>query len=130
MVSYTSSMPIKLLNKVVNFLEKYWLPLTVLFLSIITYLSLKPQGPQSPISHADKIYHCIAYAGLTLPLALKRPSFWIVGAMGLILFGGAIELIQPYTGRSADWLDFIANGLGVVIAVAASYLKRYVRPTN
>jgi|GEM_PF-1677942 len=117
-----TNMPITFapLNAIFTFLEKHWAQCTVVFLITITYLSLTPSGPQGPIDYADKIYHCIAYAGLALPMALRKPTYWVGGMLGLVVFGGIIEVVQPYTGRSADWLDFIMNSVGVLIAVLIS----------
>lgn len=41
-----------------------------------------------------------------------------------ILWGGAIELLQPYVNRNGEWLDFAANSLGVVFGVCVGMLAR------
>jgi VanZ family protein len=36
--------------------------------------------------------------------------------LSLIALGGAIEIAQSFTtARSHEWLDFLANGLGVLL---------------
>jgi len=69
----------------------------------------------------DKIMHCGAYFLM---------GFWFAGSMDprnhrwlallLIALGGAIEILQYYMGfgRDADWRDFLANSIGVVVALA------------
>ncbi len=110
-------------------IEKHWLSLTILLIAIISYLSLKPTGIATPTVGFDKVYHCIAYAVLVLPLALKRPAYWQVFALTLMIYGGAIELIQPMTGRQADWLDFIMNVTGVGIGILIGQSK-FLRTSN
>lgn len=43
-----------------------------------------------------------------------------------ILMSGIIELVQEYftTCRTGDWLDFAANSLGVLLALALSPLYK------
>lgn len=91
-------------------------------LAVICYLSLRPVHLVAPPIGLDKIYHCIAYFGLVLPLALRRPPLWKAMVVALLLISGLIELIQPMTGRYAEWLDFIMNGVGLLLGVAASHI--------
>jgi hypothetical protein len=53
----------------------------------------------------------------------RRNRYLIVGVL-LIGFGGALEIAQGmmHEGRTADWLDFLANSLGVTAAVTAAML--------
>ena len=37
------------------------------------------------------------------------------------LYSGLIELIQPQANRHGEWIDFIANGCGLLIGVALAY---------
>jgi VanZ family protein len=41
---------------------------------------------------------------------------WVV--MGIMVFGGLIELVQYLFGREPSWGDFIANGIGVIVGAA------------
>lgn len=102
---------ITLLTKI----KHYWLILTLIFLAIITVLSLSPaqQLPSAPGS--DKTHHFIAYATLMFPLAFRKPSRWMLIALFFVGFSGAIELIQPYVNRYGEWLDLLANIAGLFI---------------
>jgi len=58
----------------------------------------------------DKALHFTAYFGLSgmVCLALKEPRRVLVAAISLILFAGALEIVQGYTGRDPDLYDEIA----------------------
>ena len=47
--------------------------------------------------------------------------------MFIALWDGAIELIQPFVNRYAEWLDLLANLAGVMIGlIAGSLFKRLI----
>lgn len=74
----------------------------------------------------DKAEHFIAYLGLTLLASLAwglRRSLVAVFA-GMVALGGALEIIQSFVGRDAEWGDFLANDLGALtgMTVAVIYL--------
>ena len=110
------------MTKVLIFCVKYWYWITGLILAAITILSLTPlpQLPEFPGS--DKTHHVIAYAALMVPafLANKAIRFYLLFAF--CLWGGAIELIQPQINRYGEWLDFFANGLGLLIGAGLGML--------
>jgi len=71
----------------------------------------------------DKSLHFTAYFGLSgmVCLALKEPRRVLVAAISLILFAGALEILQGFTGRDPDLYDEIANGLGVIAGTTVGY---------
>ena len=93
--------------------------------ALIAWGELTPHPPQlGGVFGWDKLEHFTAYFGLasmaTMVLGL-RPS--LIGAMlGIILFGGALEILQGYTGRDPDVMDFIANSIGAFGGLAAGAL--------
>lgn len=106
-------------------------PLSLLCIAIIWALCLLkppalPEGPEIP--HLDKVVHLVMYLGLCTLLWLehckrspqirwKKFLFW--GVVAPILMSGTIELAQAYLTptRSGDWADFLANSLGVLLAI-------------
>ena len=74
----------------------------------------------------DKLYHFIAFTALVFPCALlfARTLNWVLPAA--LLFGGAIELIQPYVGRGGELADFVADALGVFIGAALGLTLRAI----
>jgi VanZ family protein len=95
---------------------------------IIAAFTLAPIPAGGPAG-SDKAYHILAFATLAIPLPLVRPRLTIWVALGVIAYGGAIELIQPFFGRHAEWADLIADGIGAVFGAAAGYaLSRHILP--
>lgn len=68
----------------------------------------------------DKANHCIGYFLLTMWFTgvARRSRYLLVGVL-LIAFGGSMEIAQGlmHEGRTADWLDFLANSIGVGVGV-------------
>lgn len=71
----------------------------------------------------DKALHFIAYFGLSGLgcLALKEWRRVLVGAVSLILFAGALEIVQGWVGRDMDIFDELANTLGVLSGTAVGF---------
>ncbi len=118
-------------------------PVTLLIAVCIVLLSLLPISDikmpvQVPL--ADKWTHMVMYGVLTLVIWFDyRRSHQQFNAWKLFLFaflapiamGGILELMQAYltTCRSGEWLDFVANTIGVCIGttiglLSATLLKR------
>jgi len=102
---------------------------TIILFVIITLLSVAPirlSGSFGPIS-VDKAYHVLAYFCLAFPLPILRPRQTIWVALGIMVFGGLIELVQYLFGREPSWGDFIANGIGAIVgAVIARHMGLWI----
>ena len=46
--------------------------------------------------------------------------------VGLLMYSGIIELIQPYVNRYGEWLDLGANGLGLIGGVLIAAVARSI----
>lgn len=79
--------------------------------------TLTPLPNLAPVPGSDKLHHVLAFAALSVPLSITRPNAWVWVALLAVLYGGAIELIQPHIGRSGEWADFWADCSGVVIGM-------------
>ncbi|MDT8853827.1 VanZ family protein [Paracoccaceae bacterium Fryx2] len=100
---------------------------TIVLALIIAVLTLAPMPSGGP-SGSDKLYHILAFACLAFPLPLVRPRLTIWVVVGVIAYGGAIELIQPFFGRQAEWADLVADGIGAILgAVVARQLGLWLR---
>lgn len=93
----------------------WWLALlaaTVVALLPVRYLSL-------PVfSWWDKAQHAASFAVLTIwALAVWSTKLRRI-AVGMMMYGGALELAQAWTGwRYGEWADWGADALGVALAV-------------
>ncbi len=85
--------------------------------------------------NADKVFHFLAYFGLTLlweAYYFKQkqsiqgfPSLKI--ALAAIIFGIIIEILQKGATRyrSFEYLDIVANSTGVILAVLSLYILKH-----
>ena len=95
-------------------IQKYWYYLTITLLISIALLSLWPAAQLPSVPGSDKTHHFIGYAALILPVALRQPKYFLIIVIGFLAFSGAIELIQPYVNRYGEWLDMLANTIGLI----------------
>ena len=100
---------------------------------VISWLTLTPQdlpdlGPTLPV---DKLAHVAAFTALIMPSAILRPRFlWWIFPLAALL-GFSIELVQPYVGRSQEWMDVGADCVGLIVGTGLGlmirgFLKRHV----
>ena len=80
----------------------------------VLVLSLTPTSPELPSTGWDKTNHLFGFLTLALLGAQAYSSRLSRLFVGLLLFGGLIELLQSLTPyRFAEWADWIADGLGI-----------------
>jgi len=101
-----------------------WRGIALLLLAAVAVLSLVPSPPRPPAILAwDKSQHALAYMALGWWWGQCWPwARWRV-ALALVLFGALLEGLQSFSPvRQAEWLDMLANTLGVAagIGLAAS----------
>jgi len=94
-------------------------------LALIVWGELTPHPPDlSAILAWDKAQHFTAYFGLsamaTMILGLNRRL--VFATLGVILLGGALEILQGFTGRDPDIFDFTANTIGALCGTAVGTL--------
>ncbi|AWB56969.1 VanZ family protein [Colwellia sp. Arc7-D] len=120
-----------MLTIITNFIKRFWQAITLVVLILITVGSLFPVEHLPAAPGSDKTHHFIAYCALMLPVALRRPKYWLAFALLFIIWSGLIELIQPHVNRYGEWLDMAANAGGVLIAIVLSQVLRWLTtPSN
>ena len=65
----------------------------------------------------DKLHHVIAFTCFVLPMILVSPRYWRMMVTYSLIFGGMIELAQPYVNKASDPMDLLANAVGAVIGI-------------
>lgn len=86
-----------------------------LCLIVVLAISLMPPRLELPTAGWDKANHFIAFAVLAMLGGAGYPDRWTPVLWGLLAYGGLIELLQALTGyRSAEWLDLVADAVGLV----------------
>ena len=120
-------------------------PVTVFFVILIFYLCLMtpPSTSLDDVSNIDKFFHFMMYFGTVTVFWIEYRRytrkyspwslFWlyVVSLVCPILMSGVLELIQAYCTagrRSGEWMDFVANSLGVICAflIGKILTKRFV----
>jgi len=106
-------------------------PFSIILFLVITYLSLMtpPKIGIQLFRNWDKVVHFCMYGGLSgvfwIEFLMKHRNkkanymYAVIGAIVYpILLGGLLELCQMYFTkyRSGDWMDFLANTSGVIVA--------------
>jgi VanZ family protein len=101
-------------------------PAFVVLLLVVAWLALTPAPPKAADFGWDKLNHASAFLALAftgrLGLPGRRALLWLV--LGLLAFGGGIELVQAQVGRDAQWSDWLADAVGIVAGLAATWWVR------
>ena len=119
--------------------KKY--PFSVVCIALIWILSFIPFFPETPLDNVefiDKWIHIIMYGGTFTVLWAeytfkhRQPDYrklFLWAWLAPIIMSGIIELLQAYctTTRNGDWLDLLANAIGVTLAVGVGLLMKLVR---
>lgn len=118
------------------YIKKYPVSLTVI-LAVIYLSFFRPPSTDIELMlfpHMDKLVHLCMYGGMSGMLWLEflrahrkdhTPLWhaWIGACFCPILFSGVVELLQEHctTYRGGDWLDFLANTTGAILASLVGY---------
>lgn len=106
-------------------LRRRWLGVAwcAALLVLIASLISPPDTAPQYVFGLDKLLHALVYAALMFCYSKAyAKSFWLILALALTTYGGAIELLQQLTpARSSSIPDAIANLLGISIMLAILY---------
>ena len=121
-----------MLKRIKTLLEDKAILIAISITIFIAILSLIKTDniPLGSFSNSDKVYHAIAYFFLMLSWLYtfhKKEAFnknvkYVI--LACFIYGIIIEVLQGITTtyRTASYLDMLANGSGVVLAVLAFHL--------
>ena len=103
---------------------------TIIIAIVIGLATLTPVEELPAVSGSDKFYHLISFAILTLPIAVIRPkAVWVIFILSVV-YGGAIEVLQPLVNRNCELADFLADASGALLGMALSKAFGWLLPTN
>lgn len=105
-------------------------PFSCILIAAIWYLSLLFKAPRTPLDNVlliDKWVHIVMYGTTFTVLWIEYIRHHILPDYGKLLIwafiapiimSGIIELLQEYCTekRSGDWIDLLANTIGVLLA--------------
>ncbi len=127
-------LPFSIFIRLTSLLKSY--PFSALAILLLFFLSFfNPGNTELPdIPDSDKIAHMIMYCSLSsvfwFEWLRRRPLDRRAVILGFVycffvpvILGGLIELGQHFlvTYRDGDWLDFLANTVGCLLAVAITF---------
>ncbi|MBL8659023.1 MAG: hypothetical protein JNM75_04620 [Rhodospirillales bacterium] len=102
---------------------------------LITALSLAPASALPPLGLWDKLEHAVAYALLAATgctgFVSRRGRIAVL--IGLAIYGGAIEVVQPVASasRESSVADWVANLTGIGVGyVLALLIRLFMRRTS
>jgi VanZ family protein len=116
--------------------SRVWRAILVLIVIVVGYMALMPAPPKRMDLGWDKLNHLAAFAVLACIGLLSFPAsrrHQVVTMLGLIAYGGAIEICQLFVpGRSCEWADLFADLAGIACGalVAVNFAKGKSRPPH
>ena len=94
---------------------------------VIGWATLNPNPlPDVQLKGGDKLHHVLAFAILMLPAAMMRPRLMLLLGPVLAAYGGLIEIVQPYFGRSRELADWHADLMGIALGAGLGLALRLV----
>jgi VanZ family protein len=79
-------------------------------------LALMPAPPPMITTGWDKSNHLLAFGVMTCLGCKAFPQRLTIVQPGLLAYGALIEIMQSFTpNRSAEWLDLLADSLGILL---------------
>ncbi len=116
----------------------FWSLLTTLTIAILSLMPVPEIEEVKDVPLFDKWAHFVMYGGLSCAiwfdicrhrLRLSTMNIVLLTIVYPVVLGGLMELGQAYltTCRSGDWWDFVADSIGVFIAIPIGVLMRKVR---
>ncbi len=103
--------------------------LLVLLAAGILVLSLLPEVPFDfkSLLGEDKVQHWLAYAvlGFLVLLTINRQGrslllYYAISVISCTIYGGLIEALQNFTGRTPDPVDFLVNMFGAAVGAVTA----------
>jgi VanZ family protein len=102
-----------------------WWAMGYMLIALTIHDSLEQHPPSFPAFTSDKALHFTGYFLLATWFGgvARRTRYWIVW-LGLLALGGTMEIAQGlmHNGREAEWLDMLANTLGVTLGLGVAYV--------
>lgn len=106
-------------------LARLWWSVGWVMVLYITISCLEPPRYVPNLHLWDKAEHALAFFGMSVWFGgLVRRSRYPVIAFLMLLFGAGIEIAQGVmrVGRDADVMDWVADAVGIAVALSVLYL--------
>jgi len=117
----------------VNGLRIAIVALCIYWLLLFIGTHIPPNKLLARVHQSDKLLHCVAFAGLAFLMCWAVPTIrtqlyrnTLTGGAICVIYAAIDEILQIPVGRTADWLDFYADCIGVCIGMACYTVVRAV----
>lgn len=90
----------------------------------ISWATLTPLEQLPAVPGTDKLHHIIGFGGWACLCLFGPTRRFTLMCAAIVIWGGVIELIQPQVNRYGEWLDFIANSAGVLLAFVSHFILK------
>jgi VanZ family protein len=102
--------------------------LAIVLFSLVALMLGPFQGLEAQMGLNDKQAHLVAFYGLTIAVMLGLPKIRKTDVLlMMIAFGGLIEVVQTFTGRSGSLGDWAADSAGTALALLPLYVRDFNR---
>ena len=113
-------------------LRRLWIACGLLLAAAIAFVCLVPGEDLPSVGISDKVEHALAFAALAFWFgSVLLPSRLLLLVLGVLAFGGLIEIVQGLMGwgRDADVADFLADAAGTAagVVLALTPVGRWAR---
>jgi VanZ family protein len=100
-------------------------------LVVVLVSALMPPQIIVPPMGWDKMNHAMTFAMLAMLGCRAYPERKVQVLLGLLAYGGVIELLQSLTSyRSAEALDVVADGVGLLVGWTFTRVLWRIRPAS
>jgi hypothetical protein len=88
---------------------------------------LRPEGFHTGLAHRSIHIFCFGILALLADLVMSLRGRWIYNALGCLLLGVGLEVLQYFTYRiSFEWSDIWNDGIGIGLGLALGLALRRV----
>ena len=94
--------------------------------AIIGFGTLYPMPASPMLGGNDKLQHFAAFAALAFPISLARTKTAPYMVAAALLYGGIIEVVQPFVGRNRSLADLWADVTGAALGAGAAVLLNWL----
>ncbi|MEO8146476.1 MAG: VanZ family protein [Bacteroidia bacterium] len=118
------------------FLKHLWPALLCALVVLILCVIPGQDLPKVGIINFDKFVHSLMFGGLTFLFAkgfhkqttyeFLKQHYLVIPFIFCTLYGGFLEILQATVciNRAGDWLDFLFDGIGALVAIGVLNFKK------
>ncbi len=115
--------------------RRFWVACVLLYVASFAVTHLPPGQIPGRVGLNDKLAHMVGFAALGIATAVtvqrsirhRTVAMWFGVWAAMLGYAFMDEATQPWVGRSFEWLDVAADGLGAASGIGAVSLYLWRR---